>query len=70
MVNKNLLKAKICENGLSIEEVYTRMGLTKRQWYARISKGEFNSTEIVKLCEILNISDPVPIFLAKNKIKK
>lgn len=64
MVNVNLLKAEIVKAGLSIEDVYKGIGLSKRQWYERIRKGVFDSEEMYNLIRIIGIAEPVPIFFA------
>lgn len=62
MVDTNKLKATIVERGLTQTEVRNRMGLTKRQWQHRIEKKKFDSDDMLKLVNILDITDPVPIF--------
>lgn len=65
MVDTKELKAQIVRSGLSVETVYSGMGLTKRQWYERIKKKTFDSNEMLDLVKILNISDPITIFFAE-----
>lgn len=62
MVDINKLKATIVEKGLTQTEVHNRMGLTKRQWQCRMEKKKFDSDDMLKLVNILEITDPVPIF--------
>lgn len=57
MVNVDLLKDTIIvSRHKTIYEVFTEMGLTKRQWFSRISKRKFDSCEIRKLIDILSLS--------------
>ena len=62
MVDTNKLKGAIVEKGLTQTEVYNRMGLTKRQWQGRMEKKKFDSEDMLKLVNILEITDPMPIF--------
>lgn len=65
MVDINKLKATIVEKGLTQTEVHNRMGLTKRQWQCRMEKKKFDSDDMLKLVNILEIKDPVPIFFVE-----
>lgn len=65
MVDINKLKATIVEKGLTQTEVHNRMGLTKRQWQCRMEKKKFDSDDMLKLVNILEITDPVPIFFVE-----
>lgn len=67
MVNVDLLKDTIIvSRHKTIQEVFTGMGLTKRQWFMRISKKVFDSDEIKKLIDILNLTleEVAAIFFA------
>ena len=65
MVDTNKLKAAIVEKGLTQTEVHNRMGLTKRQWQCRMEKKKFDSEDMLKLVNILEITDPMPIFFVQ-----
>lgn len=57
MVNVDLLKDTIIvSRHMTIQDVYSRMGLTKRKWGLRISKKTFDSEEIKSLIEILSLT--------------
>lgn len=62
MVDTNKLKGLIVERGLTQTEVYSRMGLSKRQWQCRIEKKKFDSDDMMQLISILEIDNPSPIF--------
>jgi len=58
MTNTNLLKGLIVSNGLTIEQVAKRMGLSYHGLYNKICNiSEFKSSEIKQLTAILNIPD-------------
>lgn len=65
MVDTNELKAQIVRSGLSIETVYSGLGLTKRQWYFRMNNKTFDSNEMLELVKMLHIENPIPIFFAE-----
>ena len=66
MINANLLKAKIVENGTTIESVAKGIGIDpatfSRKMYGKSS--DFYCHEIIDICKFLGIRDPVPIFFA------
>ena len=66
MTNVNLLKAKVVENGTTIEKIARNIGIDPatftRKMYGKNS--DFYCHEIVDICRLLHISDPVPIFFA------
>lgn len=65
MVDVKELKAQIVRSGLSIETVYSGLGLTKRQWYFRMNHKKFDTDEMLQLTDMLHIENPVPIFFAR-----
>lgn len=67
MVNVDLLKDTIIvSRHKTIQEVFTAIGLTKRQWLSRISKKVFDSNEIKALidCLSLTLEEVKAIFFA------
>lgn len=62
MVDVNKLKALIVERGFKQNEVYNRIGLSKRQWQHRMENKKFDSNEIASLIKVLDIDNPSPIF--------
>lgn len=65
MVDVNKLKGLIVERGLTQTEVYSRMGLSKRQWQCRIENKKFDSNDMMQLINLLDIENPSPIFFAE-----
>ena len=57
-LNANDLKAEIARNGLTIPKLAMLMGIDKKTLYSRLN-GEtaFKQTEIVKLSQVLNLSE-------------
>lgn len=64
MVNTNELKAAIVRKGLTQKEVAKQLNMSERTLTNRFSRGIFGSDEIEKLMNVLDISDPMPIFFA------
>ena len=66
MINVNLLKAKVVENGTTIENVARQIGIDpatfSRKTYGKSS--DFYCHEIVDICKVLNVRDPIPNFFA------
>lgn len=62
MVQKNLLYGEIAKAGFSRAEVARRIGITPKTFYNKANKGVFGSDEIVRIVDICNITDPLPIF--------
>ena len=56
MTDTELLKKKINESGLRFNFIAEKMGLSRSGLYQKINgNNEFSQSEIVKLCELLNI---------------
>ena len=66
MVNVNEIKVQMIRKKMTAQDVYTRLGISKKMWYDRMSKGRFNSDEMYALIKILDIDDPSAIFFAEN----
>lgn len=66
MIDINGLKAAMVKKGLTQREVANKLGMSQRTFSARLAKGVFGSDEIEKLMNILDISNPVEIFFAKD----
>lgn len=64
MINTNELKAAIVRKGLTQKEVAKQLNMSERTLTNRFSRGIFGSDEIEKLMNVLDISDPMPIFFA------
>ena len=65
-MNANLLKGTIVANGLTCKEMADKIGIDEATFYRKINgKSDFFLGEIIKICKILKITDPTPIFFAK-----
>ena len=70
MVNANMLKGFIATNGLTIEKMAKDMGINPATFYKKINgQSDFYCHEIVDICRILHIKDPIPIFFADELTK-
>lgn len=67
-MRRNLLKAKIVENGLTMEELADKISVSRTTLFYKMSgKTQFTLDEVVKMCDVLNIRTPeekTNIFLA------
>lgn len=64
MVDCQKIKALIVEKKLTSKEVAKRMGISDKTLYRKLESGIFNSIEMNKLVDILDIKDPADIFFA------
>ena len=62
MVDTLELKAVIVRKGMKQIEVAKKMGMSRKTWFDRMSKKKFDSDEMYKLIQILDIENPTPIF--------
>lgn len=62
MVDTHALKVAIVDNNMTQKSVALALNMTPKTFYSRMKKGVFWSDEIDKLIDVLNISDPEPIF--------
>ena len=65
MVNANELKAEIVRKGYTQKQVAEKLNITPKTLSVKLRKGVFGSDEIEALMIILDINDPVPIFLVR-----
>lgn len=66
MVNANLLRAEWTKKGMSQKDVADILGITSKTMGVKLKKGVFLSNEIEALIQSLDITDPLPIFFAKD----
>lgn len=67
MVSKNKLNALIVEKGKRKKEVAENLGISVYSLRQKINgTREFKLSEISKLCDYLEISDPRKIFFARD----
>lgn len=65
-MDRYLLEYKIKQNGLSISDYCTKIGISKASYYRKVSgRSEFTQSEISKTIDVLNLKSPTPIFFAE-----
>lgn len=64
MINANLLRAKIAENGLNQKIVAERIGMSEKTFSMKMRTGKFGLDEAEKMIELLKIERPERIFFA------
>lgn len=65
MIDTNVLKGKIAENGLSQAKVAKEIGITPKTFYEKMNKGVFGSDEIEVMIKLLGIEEPSKIFFVQ-----
>ena len=61
------LREAINARGLKQKYIAEKIGISETTLYRKMSDdGDFSRTEIKKIMTVLDIADPVPIFLQKN----
>jgi DNA-binding XRE family transcriptional regulator len=65
VIDTNVLKGKIAENGLSQAKVAKEIGITPKTFYEKMNKGVFGSDEIEVMIKLLGIEEPSKIFFAQ-----
>ena len=70
MVDTDKLRGKFAEKRLSQEKVAESIGISSRTLSNRMKNGVFGADEIEKLCELLEIENPLEIFFAKKVNRK
>ena len=66
MMNTNLLKAEIVRNGLTQKEFCKSIKMAQSTFIRKIRKGVFNTDEIERMVNVLNLKRPEQIFFGKN----
>jgi len=65
-MNKQLLLKKMEEKGISISEMYIRLGMSRSAFYRKCNgQSEFTLEEMKKILSILGEEDPREIFFAE-----
>lgn len=62
MVNVAELKAAMVRKGYTQKELASKLGMSEKTMYTRLKNECFGSDEIEKMMDILDITDPMPIF--------
>lgn len=65
MVAVDKLRGIIAERGMSQRQVAETLGMNEKTFYAKMRKGVFGTDEAEQMIVLLNIDNPVEIFLAK-----
>ncbi len=65
MLDVNAFKAALASKGYTQAQLAEKIGISPRTLSNRIKSGDFGSVEIKKISEVLDISNPLPIFFAK-----
>ena len=64
-MNKALLEYKMKENGKSISDMCSMLGISRSAFYRKCNgKSEFTQSEIQKIVDFLGLVSPVEIFFA------
>lgn len=66
MVNTRKLKGIMAEKGLSQKSLATCLGINDKTLGRKMRSGKFNSNEMEKLIELLDIKNPIEIFFSTN----
>jgi len=64
MINTNLIRAKIVENGMTQKQVAQAIGMTAKTFTDKMKTGKFRLDEADKMIELLKIEDPERYFFA------
>ena len=64
MINANLIRAKIVENGMTQQQVAEKIGMSAKTFSIKMNSGKFGLDEAEKLIKILNIENPEKYFFA------
>ena len=59
MINSDLLRGVIAENGLSQRKVAKHIGISEKTFYEKMKKGVFDSTEMEAMINLLKIEKDV-----------
>ncbi|HHX67241.1 MAG TPA: DUF739 family protein [Gallicola sp.] len=65
MILINELKGRMKAKCLTQADVAKKIGISTKTFNSKLNRGIFNSNEISKLIEILDIENPNEIFFAK-----
>ena len=65
MINANLIRAKIVENGMTQAQLAERIGMCSKTFSLKMASGKFGLDEVEKMIKVLSIEDPNRYFFAK-----
>lgn len=64
MINANLIRGKIVENGLTQAEVAAQIGMSAKTFSLKMNNGKFGLDEVDKMIRLLKIEEPLRYFFA------
>ena len=64
MINANLIRGKIVENGLTQAEVAAQIGMNAKTFSLKMNNGKFGLDEVDKMIRLLKIEEPLRYFFA------
>lgn len=64
MINKNKLRARIIEQGMTQAQLAKEIGMSEKTFSLKINSGKFGLDEAEKMIKILKISEPEKYFFA------
>lgn len=70
MLNVLEFKAAMVRKGFTQKDIAKILGMSEKTLYERLKNRVFGSDEIEKLIEVLEISDPMPIFFSNTVTSK
>ena len=62
MINANLIRAKIVENGMTQQQVAKAIGMSAKTFSIKMQNGKFGLDEADKLIDVLKIEEPERYF--------
>lgn len=62
----NLLKAEIAKADMTQTELAEKIGMSPQTLSKKIKTGKFGLTEVEKIIRVLNLINPIEIFLTSN----
>lgn len=65
MINRNLIRAKIVENGMTQKDLAKAMQMSEKTFCLKMKSGKFGIDEADKMIGILKIENPERYFFAK-----
>ena len=62
MINANLIRAKIVEQGMTQAQVAEKIGMSPKTFSIKMNNGKFGLDEAEKMIKLLNIERPEKYF--------
>lgn len=64
MINRNLIRAKIAEKGMTQADVARQIGLSTKTFSVKMKSGKFGLDEAQRMVDLLSIDKPELYFFA------